>query len=421
MNKNQEKVFEMLKEFDELCKGNNIEYFLFGDTLLYATCCHGIMPETYFAVVVMTADNTKRFIDAAKSSGAENREIEYWGNSEKYPDYSIRYTDASTTAFNMLDWPDYKAHGFYIEIRPLRSTKPAKKHRKQLVLERGLLLDSHNVNTLKTTARSPGNIKRLAYYKAWCIKKPHGKLKRELFEYWLKNGKPYREHKGASGSYSYAVRPGKFVEISENHFREVAVCEIEGMEFPAPLYTRTLLTQIYPDRFFPGEQRDSADISNMYFEHSLTDTDMPYRDFFADKKPLMGEHKRARKCKHQYDLQNKDNRGNKAEAADNWATVCQTDARYRMAEHYAPLKEEIILADETGDDATLRKILKPYHDELQELSKNGKVFAFDKDILNIYLKLLEREGKYEQVDNILNNMPITHLRSVVDNMEGKDD
>ena len=104
MSKEQVKLFELLKEFDALCREVGVQYFLTGETLKYALEKESIGPNAAYASVLMTGDNCRAFIDAFEQKGLSDRELDYWGNNPTYPDFTLRYVASDTTAFDMLDY-----------------------------------------------------------------------------------------------------------------------------------------------------------------------------------------------------------------------------------------------------------------------------------------------------------------------------
>lgn len=416
MDKVREHLKGLVSEFDELCRSAGIEYFLSGETLLYAAGTGSFGPSPYGAVVSMTADNAKAFIREFEDKKPANRVIEYWGNSPVYPDYSIRYTDTQTTVFNVIDFADYREHGMYVEIRILRSAGKSSKGRKldlsdPALLERGILIHSHYTNTLRTFPKNAYDAKACAAYRAAVIKRGKQGVRADLFKRLTeKQSKPKPSGKGLSGTYTYTLSARMTTQISENYFADCDSCVVDGLELPVPVHAKALLRQIYPKRFHVKDGSVTVTDEPAYAANSIIDVDIPYSEFFAGSGVGKRAYMKIRLNKRLYDLQNRSNRDNKKVTAEDWAIVLQTDYRFKMYEHFKPLKEEILQLHEAGDTEALKEILKPYRERMDELMPAKKPFSFDNDILNIYLELLEDEGRFDEVDRILKYMPASHLK-----------
>lgn len=70
----QERILELLKEIDSLCRENDIEYYLAAGTALGAVRHHGFLPWDDDADIYMTADNWKKFY-ALRERLPENRTL----------------------------------------------------------------------------------------------------------------------------------------------------------------------------------------------------------------------------------------------------------------------------------------------------------------------------------------------------------
>ncbi|MDR3215106.1 MAG: hypothetical protein LBT75_02375, partial [Bacilli bacterium] len=73
MDKVNEKVFELLKEIDDLCVKNNIRYYLSGNIALHIRN-HKVLPSgAYYAKITMTKTNLFKFINLFENKKNENR------------------------------------------------------------------------------------------------------------------------------------------------------------------------------------------------------------------------------------------------------------------------------------------------------------------------------------------------------------
>lgn len=412
MNKTQEYILGILKDFDEMCSRNDIEYFLFRDTLMYGITSGSLGPKPYCASVVMTGDNAARLVEAFNREKPQNRVLDYWGSNERYPDYSIRYSDTESTDFNVMDFACYNAHGAYVDISILRGEKKSNKDCKQaLLLERGVLLDSQNEKTTVTIPKNKYDAKALAAYNLAKVRKGRGGIRKDLFDFFSsKCCAPRSKSKGESGYYSVVMSPRKTSEIPQNYFRKCEYCTIGGYQFPVPADARAMLSKLHPNRFTPGRNGDTVSDSFSYVENCIIDVDVPYRDMFDSGLITREELEAFRKQKFKVDMLVRSNRGNKKVTKDDLGIVAQTDYRFKMYEYYQPLKADILKMLEAEDYEGLKEVFEPYEDRLDELLRDDKSFSFDNDILDAYLKLLDHEGDLDRIDRILRFLPKSHLK-----------
>ena len=413
MNKEQRKLFEMLKEFDGFCKENDISYCLAGETLLYGIAAGSIQPRPSYASVFMTGDACRKFINAFEAKHPENRELEYWGNSAKYPDYTVRYIASDTTAFNIVNYLNYEAHGMYIEIIILRGENHKRKTLSNLALERGIMINSYNESTARTEIKGKRDIASNGYFKTVSTLTGKKRLRKQLFEFFSKECvKPSSQGKGISGVYTYFYKGKKYRNISRNYFDMPVTCEIEGYSFPAPRNSRTLLSKMFADRYRCTPEGDQVDNKFGYADNSIVDVDTPYRESIRNLNLKDEDFIKIFKSKERIDEINKKNRENNAIAKNDWQTVLQTGARFRMWKQYMPMKEEILRLRDEGNYRELERIFADYKDELDRMNAQKRSVSFDNEIFDAFISTLEHYGQFRQADEIIRYLPVSHLKDI---------
>lgn len=416
MNKEQTMMFEFMKEFDAFCSDNEIKYCLSGESLLYGFSYGRIEPKPFFGSVIMTAANCRKFIEAFNAKKPAGRELEYWGNSENYPEYSVRYVNSNTTSFNLLDFLNYKTHGMFIEIQILRNNKQKKGGESIRALERGII-----ENAYSTTIKAPRKMSKKQaiacdYYKAKCLIKGKLGVRKAVFDYLMKeNSKPETTNKGVGGVYRFTNRGKNISEVSQYYFDKLETCEIEGYHFPVPSNTRALIHKMYEDRYSYSEDGDQVIDDTSYAENSIIDVKMPYAEAIKEMGINKTEILELIKSKERIEEINIANRPNNKIFKSDWATVLQTDARFRMWKHYMPLKDEILRLHEEQDWDALEKLFVEYTRELRALKGSNRSFSFDNDILKIYIQLLEIRGDFEEADRVYNQLPKSHFEEIKGN------
>ncbi len=421
MNREQQRIFELMKEFDEFCSKNEIKYCLSGESLLYGFSLGTIEPKPCNGSVIMTAANCKKFIEAFESEKPEGREIEYWGNSKNYPDYSVRYVNSNTTSFNILDFLNYQTHGMFIEIQILRNNKRKKADRTFRAIEKGITFNSYNDSVHLTKIKRKKDKLSNAYYKGMCILKGKARVRKQLFEHIMtSNSKPDSMGKGVAGVYKFTNRNKVIKDVSQYYFDKLDTCEIEGYSFPIPSNTRAFLKKVFAGRYSYGVDGDKVSNNFRYTDNCIVDADVPYAESIKNMDINKSEILELIKSKERIEEINKLNKSNNTLVRGDWLTVLQTDARFRMWKHYMPLKDEILGLYKAEDWDKLEEIFEDYTSELSELRDKKRSFSFDNDILKIYIQLLEYRGNFEEADRIYSQLPKSHFEPIcIDTEEEK--
>ncbi|MBR7088278.1 MAG: LicD family protein [Mogibacterium sp.] len=423
MNKEQTKLFELLREFDAFCKENDIKYCLSGETLLYGVTMGCIEPWPTHGVVIMTGDNCSKFVSCFEKKHPQNREIEYWGNSPKYPDYTVRYVASDTTSFNIVEFLNYNTHGMYIEIMILRGENHKKETLSKLALERGIMINSFSEATQKTEINGKKDILSNGYYKTATVFAGKKKIRKQLFDYFTtKCIKPVAPEKGKSGIYTVFFKGKKYRDISRNYFDQPETCEIEGYTFPVPRNARTYLRRFFGERIKCSYAGDQVTDSFAFADFCVVDVDTPYAESIKNMNLTDDDFIKIYKSKERIDEINELNKDNNKRAKTDWQTVLQTGARFRMWKKYMPMKEEILKlnADLNGDDKekarealkALDKIFADYKAELENMKPLKRSFSFDNELFDAFISMMEHQGHFKEADRIIRDLPMSHLKDI---------
>lgn len=112
----QEVLFELLCEFDEICRSNGIKYYLSGGTNLGALRHGGFIPWDDDADVRMPRKEYEKLEKIIDSVKPENRELV---SHERFPNYWStipRYMNLNTTSIPRGRMTDKTPHGIFIDI-----------------------------------------------------------------------------------------------------------------------------------------------------------------------------------------------------------------------------------------------------------------------------------------------------------------
>ena len=394
MNKEQAKLFELLEEFDVLCRESGVQYFLTGETLKHALENGSIGPNAAYASVLMTGDNCRKFMDALTKKGYSNRELDYWGNNPTYPDFTLRYVASDTTAFDMTDYLNYRAHGMYIEVEILRGFVKSRKAGTMRALERVAVISALGEDPDSYwTFDSKEKMDKL-YYRVSKMLRGEAGIRRKLFEFFSKECcKP-----SARGMYSVCHNGNVIKGIPKEIFEgEIHECVINGRAFPIPSDCEKFIRK--------------AGVKSP--ETFVIDTERAYTDVIESAGLATDDFRKI----HEADLRFADNEKAKkkyfAVARRDWQVVMQTDARFRMWKEYMPRKESLLKMYEAGNYEGLSEEFKEYDEEMDKILAYKRSFSFDNELLDVYIHTLRHNGQNEKADNVIRWMPESHLKDIV--------
>ena len=119
LKEHQEVLFEMLQEFDRVCKKNQIPYTLFAGTALGAVRHKGFIPWDDDLDVAMLRCDYERFMQVAPSD-LSNQYYLQSEFSEHWPMHFSKLRKNNTTCLEKYHPKDKKVHqGIYIDIFPI--------------------------------------------------------------------------------------------------------------------------------------------------------------------------------------------------------------------------------------------------------------------------------------------------------------
>lgn len=116
MNEIQKNLYEMLVELDDICRKNNIIYYLAGGTALGAVRNEGFLPWDDDIDLYITRDNWLKLEKVLKKNIPENRSIITMKNTEYYYNPIPRYVNCNTTLIYRSQMLCGKAAGQHIEL-----------------------------------------------------------------------------------------------------------------------------------------------------------------------------------------------------------------------------------------------------------------------------------------------------------------
>lgn len=277
IDQSQEKLISMLKEVDDICRENDITYFLDGGTALGAIRHNGIIPWDNDADLVFTEENYNKFIEVVnRDTEKTGRTVQNGRINRGYQAVYGKYIDLTATKLVKATpfWDEDKANaGMSMDIFfliPLPKDKEEKEYIKNLLY----VYIELQLETRRYTGQSTD--RRVATYRKanrWC--KIVGK---ERVLKWMEK-KLFNRHYDDFDEYLYVSSPRKYPRVFPREFFDTPPVRLpfNGLELPVSAYYLEEMRMFYGDDYW--ENPAAADIKYHADEHSDT---IPYKYFIRD-------------------------------------------------------------------------------------------------------------------------------------------
>ncbi len=112
----QHKILDIMKHIDEICRKNNIVYFIMGGTALGAVRHGGFIPWDDDLDIFMTPSEYKKFKDIFEKENDARFVLQEWKTTPNYLEYAkVRMNGTTFIEENLRDRKDIH-HGIYVDI-----------------------------------------------------------------------------------------------------------------------------------------------------------------------------------------------------------------------------------------------------------------------------------------------------------------
>ena len=364
MNEVQKKIFTLLNEIDTSCRANGLDYYLSGDTALYAFQNAELHPDAYCAYISIVAEDVSWFLKIMEAK--ENRAIESWKSNENYPDFSLRYIDKESLCYHIDRHKGYKHNGIYVHITIIRKRSAIKK--RNFIIENGINFNSgypQNKQGLKRFIVASGFRAAMFIYG-----------KKRFVRKYFKNqislgGKNTNQYKIGKKVYPRIILEGTRNEL-----------ELYGQKFTTYPYLKEYFLYNYGYNWANKEFSHktnrlmlSPHISCLDYEKELEKIGWKDKKYIKHKKrlsrlysPKINARIRKQQLQTQYVI----------------------DTLY-LKDLYLPQKEELLELHQNGQFDILDNQLQEYFDLA---SKKGRMMSFDRDISYMVIeRIKEKRGK----------------------------
>ena len=394
----QEKLLELLKDIDAICKREGIFYSLSAETAHAAIMTQAFYPDCCEASVAMTTDDVLKFMKAVKKENRADRIVDSMMTNKGYPDFTVRYGDPNTVMMKLPYNPVGEVPCIAVTIHMIRR-KPL--IRKRFYRYSRAFWKACNLNP----AAYPQFVKRVGITACHIVKKVFGEenLSRWLFKSWCDL---FSANKKAKKMAVGAV--GKFT-LDSDLLEYKDTVRLEDGEFSVFGCVDAYLNKAYKCSNFsktkPKYLKPSVSLLS-----SIRVSYSKYLERAKEKGVDFASEKRN---------QQKLDKLKKLVSADNkkiekyYAIVFRTEKRFAMYEHYMPMKKLLLKLHEEKRYEELNQLLKPYRSALWDCYKKNLGLCFDKEIFDITMDILRREGSYAYVNKLRAMVPEQHWEPMV--------
>lgn len=372
----QNVLLTLLKEFDEICKKNNIEYMLGGRTALSAYECGGFSDNAHDLFVLVRSKDAKRLKKAVLAQITEDRFLESMESNHSFPGIHMFYGSKRTLDLDTSSWGNYTNHGIHLTIEFLR---PKNKFGK-----------------LRQLIEYAWEMSIMTSYSFHRFSAPF------IYRFILAKGDP------SKGEVVHIYGKRSPVTISSGKALASGSVDFEGFEVPIANDTAGFLS-----RLFKSGSEGVLDIMGKYdTESRLIDAGITYEEFRwqASKDNV--------DIDHIWNLRSTFIRKYRRVALINlkirkaWNHMFLCGDRYALWNIYAPQKDELIRLFSECRYEELKSRFALYRELADKYLKSNLGLCFDKEIFDIFCETLKMNGEGAYVEKLKNCVPSRHLKPI---------
>ena len=393
------KQLELLRELDEFCKQNNINYILSNETLLYGYKLNTFSGKLIPSTVMMLPEDAYKFIKTFNKSRVGNRSLDYILNNPDYSDYSICYCDNNTFVLNWLN-SKVKNKCMHIKIEILKR-KPTSSFQYNLLKFMKKIKKIHDKSKTK-------NKRSFKKYIACFLFDLFGKerFSRVMFNLYIKASK-----KNSNNKYYITKKiknKNKNIYFDNSYFNNLTKINVCGYEFNAPSNIKDFLFNIFGKQLYNDLRILNTNLDLM----KIYECDMSYDEFKNNvdtsfiKKEDFDQYKKGQALDSRRKKLNK-------EVVKYWNIIKRGGDRFKLYIQYKPLKKQIMDLYGKGDFENLKIILSDYDKKVRINMRNNMGICFDYDIFKVYCDLLIYNGENVFEKRLNKCIPKEHKEKIV--------
>ena len=381
MNREQQKILELLKEIDTICRKNKITYFLSPYFTLCAVTGRPFPQNPTAGNVYMKTGDMERFKNAFEEEPELRRTLESMDNNKRFPGFFLRYTDKDTLYYTMDNYGRYQYPGMAVKIVPLQCEYgPKKKYMWNRMREDGWK-KIRGKNGQWKTKRDFACIWMVRFL-SLCGR---GWLAKSIFRDLI--------HQPQKNVQTYVIRfQNQNIYYPAYIFENPQEVELEGERFFVPGDTDKYLTIAFGKNY-----ADKAPENYRPAPTTICSALIPCEEFMqqygGEAKKLAAERKR-REARRKYGMNYKQY----FNQCWTYAKFCGT--KYTCARAYRKKTGYIRNLYKNQDYVQLENIFSEYTGMMNKCLKYDEIFEADPEILDIYMNYLEKTGRTPLLEKV---------------------
>ena len=265
----QDKILEIMKYIDKVCRENDITYFIMGGTALGAVRHGGFIPWDDDLDIFMTPAEYAKFKVAMEKDGDTKFMIQEWRTTEKYLEYAkVRMNGTTFIEERFKDRKDLH-QGIYVDIMMLHKV-PESNFMQKLVYYESKFVTLYALSQRNWKPKSSGQAMVVNLLKVlpckmitkWCYK--------QIFKY---------EDMKEGFKWCYWITPAKFRSglFDKSFFEEPVDVPFEDTVLYGSKHIKEYLEYRYGDYMkLPSEEQQKASVHAMIF-----DVDKDYSEYLS--------------------------------------------------------------------------------------------------------------------------------------------
>lgn len=381
LNREQQKILELLKEIDSICRKNKITYFLSPYFTLCAVTGRPFPKNPSAGNIYMKTGDMEKFKNVFEKEPELRRVLESMENNKHFPGFFLRYTDKDTLYYKMDDYGKYHYPGMAVNILPLQCEYgPKKKY-------------------LWNRMREDG-------WKKICGKNSQRKGKRDFACIWMvrilslggrtRLGKKiFRDliYQPQKDPKTYVIRfQNRNVYYSADIFENPREAELGGEHFFIPGDPEKYLTTAFGKNYRNKEPENYRPAPTTVCS-ALISCEEFMQQHRAEARKLASLRKK-REARRKYGMSYK----KYFEQCWGYAKFC--GKKYTCAKAYRQNEGYIRNLSDNGDYVRLEKAFTEYTSMMNQCLKYDEIFEADPEILELYMKYLEKTGRIPLLEKV---------------------
>lgn len=374
MNREQETVFSLLREVDEICRKHEITYYLSPQLALCGVTGQPFPKNPMAGKIWMKIADMEKFRQVVEAEPLQDRALESMRNNKNFPGFYLHYVNLKTLCYRLNYGDDFLYPGFCIQIYPLRARHSNwKKQRMTLFLEKGWCETCYE-------QKKTGNLK---LFLSGCMVRVLSLSGKARFGKKLYDRLCRKLQVEETSAYTLTKNRNRMFFPAEI-FEESGEVLLEGSSFMVPGNVDAYLKKMYGSSYETKEAESYTPSANV-----MLSTLVGYEEYLREagsRKALV----RARRRVYLIDAPAR-------RISSHWkwcwkyvgmcASARKVDQTYRRKTHC--LKNLM----KCGNYARLEQEFKTYTEKIKQFLKLDMLGVEDGEVLELYLEYLEKVGQ----------------------------